>query len=55
MGILPLQFENEDSVESSSLTGEETYTFPGLKVLLDASFANGRELTVKVTMRRAHA
>ncbi len=49
MGILPLQFENEDTVESLSLTGEETYSFPGLKALLDAKFANGRELTVEVT------
>jgi aconitate hydratase len=49
MGILPLQFENEDTAESLSLTGEETYSFPGLKALLDAKFANGRELTVEVT------
>jgi aconitate hydratase len=49
MGILPLQFENEDNVESLGLTGEETYSFPGLKALLDARFANGRELTVEVT------
>ncbi len=54
MGILPLQFENEDSVESLSLTGEETYTFPGLKALLDARFANGRELTVEVTDANKH-
>jgi aconitate hydratase len=49
MGILPLQFENEDNIESLGLTGEETYSFPGLKALLDARFANGRELTVEVT------
>jgi aconitate hydratase len=49
MGILPLQFENEDTVESLALTGEETYSFPGLKALLDTRFANGRELTVEVT------
>jgi aconitate hydratase len=49
MGILPLQFENEDTVEALALTGEETYSFPGLKALLDARFANGRELTVEVT------
>ncbi|HEX4582048.1 MAG TPA: aconitate hydratase AcnA [Acidobacteriaceae bacterium] len=48
MGILPLQFENEDTVESLGLTGEETYSFPGLKALLDARFANGRDLTVEV-------
>jgi aconitate hydratase len=49
MGILPLQFENEDTVESLALIGEETYSFPGLKGLLDARFANGRELTVEMT------
>ncbi len=54
MGILPLQFENEDSVESLSLTGEETYSFPGLKALLDARFANGSELTVEVTDANKH-
>ncbi len=49
MGILPLQFVNGETVESLGLTGEETYSFPGLKALLDAKFANGRELTVEVT------
>ena len=49
MGILPLQFVNGETVESLALTGEETYSFPGLKALLDARFANGRELTVEVT------
>ena len=49
MGVLPLQFVNGETVESLGLTGEETYGFPGLKALLDAKFANGRELTVEVT------
>jgi aconitate hydratase len=49
MGILPLQFVNGETVESLGLTGEETYSFPGLKALLDAKFANGRDLTVEVT------
>jgi aconitate hydratase len=49
MGILPLQFENGQNVESLGLIGEETYSFPGLKALLDAKFANGRDLTVEVT------
>jgi aconitate hydratase len=49
MGILPLQFVNGETVESLGLTGEETYSFPGLKALLDARFANGRDLTVEVT------
>jgi aconitate hydratase len=54
MGILPLQFENEDTVESLSLTGEETYSFPGLKELLDSRFANGRDLMVEVTDTKKH-
>ncbi len=49
MGILPLQFENEDTVESLGLTGEETYSFPGLRALLESRFAYGRELTVEAT------
>jgi aconitate hydratase len=39
---------NGETVESLGLTGEETYSFPGLKALLDTKFANGRELTVEV-------
>jgi aconitate hydratase len=54
MGILPLQFENEDNVASLGLTGEETYSFPGLKALLEARLANGRELTVEVTDANKH-
>ena len=54
MGILPLQFENEDTVESLYLTGEETYSFPGLKELLDSRFANGRDLLVEVTDANKH-
>jgi aconitate hydratase len=49
MGILPLQFAEGQNVESLGLTGEETYSFPGLKTLLDARLANGRDLTVEVT------
>ncbi|MCG1055261.1 aconitate hydratase AcnA [Mycetohabitans sp. B5] len=30
MGVLPLQFENEDSVQSLGITGEETYDIEGL-------------------------
>jgi aconitate hydratase len=36
MGILPLQFEEGQNVESLGLTGEETYTFRHLKMRLDA-------------------
>jgi aconitate hydratase len=53
MGILPLQFETGESVESLGLTGEETFTLgakPGeLKAMLDAKFADGRRLTVVAT------
>ena len=55
MGILPLQFENEENVESLALTGEETFSFTGLKQLLEARFASGRELTVEVTNTQQHS
>jgi aconitate hydratase len=55
MGILPLQFETGDDVNSLGLTGEETYSFPGLKALLSARLANGRLLTVNVTDAQGHA
>ena len=54
MGILPLQFENEENVESLALSGEETFSFPGLKALLDARLASGRDLTVEVTDANQH-
>jgi aconitate hydratase len=54
MGILPLQFETGDDVNSLGLTGEETYSFPGLKALLSARLANGRLLTVEVTDGKGH-
>jgi aconitate hydratase len=49
MGILPLQFEDGQSVESLGLTGEEVFDFPGLKGLLNAKFAQGRTLRVRAT------
>ncbi|HUX43341.1 MAG TPA: aconitate hydratase AcnA [Terracidiphilus sp.] len=49
MGILPLQFEAGQSVESLGLTGEEVFDFPGLTAMLKAKFANGRALTVTAT------
>jgi len=49
MGILPLQFEAGQNVESLGLTGEEIYDFPGLTELLKAKFAGGRTLKVKAT------
>ncbi len=47
MGILPLQFEANQNVESLGLTGEEVYDLTGLRAMLDRKFANGRKLTVK--------
>ena len=42
MGILPLQFEEGQNVESLGLTGEEVYDFAGLTNLLKSKFANGQ-------------
>ena len=47
MGILPLQFEEGQNVESLGLTGEEVYDFAWLTELLKAKFNNGRKLKVK--------
>jgi aconitate hydratase len=49
MGILPLQFENGQNVESLGLTGEEVFDFPGLTVLLAGRLAAGRTLQVIAT------
>jgi aconitate hydratase len=49
MGILPLQFSAGETVESHGLTGEELYSFPGLKAMLDSKFAQGKTLNVQVT------
>jgi aconitate hydratase len=53
MGILPLQFEAGESVESHGLTGEETFTLgsaPGeLRSMLEWKFAAGKNLLVVAT------
>jgi aconitate hydratase len=49
MGILPLQFEEGQNVESLGLTGEEIFDFPGLTELLKSKFANGRTIKVRAT------
>ncbi len=53
MGILPLQFEAGESVDSLGLSGEETFTLgtkPGeLKAMLDSKFESGKKLTVTAT------
>ncbi len=47
MGILPLQFESGQSVESLGLTGEEVFDLAGIRQMLEQKFAQGRTLTVK--------
>ena len=52
MGILPLQFQHGENVESHSLTGGETYTLgaPGvLKTMLEEKFVNGKNIVVTAT------
>ncbi|MGC1424489.1 MAG: aconitate hydratase [Terracidiphilus sp.] len=46
MGILPLQFEEGQNVESLGLTGEEVYDFAGLTDLLKSKFGGDRTLKV---------
>ena len=56
MGILPLQFQPGESVESYGLTGEETFTLgePGqLRSMLESGFATGKNLTVTATTPEA--
>ncbi len=52
MGILPLQFQPGEGVESYGLTGEETFTLgePGqLRRMLEDGFSAGRNLTITAT------
>jgi aconitate hydratase len=49
MGILPLQFESGQNVETLGLTGEEVYDFPGLTAMLKNKFSDGRTIAVKAT------
>jgi len=49
MGILPLQFEAGQNVDSLGLTGEETYEILGFRERLDAKFENGRTVAVVAT------
>jgi aconitate hydratase len=49
MGILPLQFNAGENVESLGLTGEETFSVgkPGeLRAMLDGKFSGGKTITV---------
>jgi aconitate hydratase len=49
MGIVPLELTGGQTVESLGLSGEETFDIVGLPELLEQSFSNGRELTVRAT------
>ncbi len=52
MGILPLQLQYGESVDTYGLTGEELFTLgePGqLRAMLDDGFASGKNLTVRAT------
>ena len=52
MGILPLQFQPGEGVDSYGLTGEETFTLgqPGeLRGMLESGFATGKNLTITAT------
>src|SRR5215472_4405479 len=49
MGILPLQFLNEENPDTLGLTGEETYDIIGLPQLLAGKFAGGRQVKVQAT------
>jgi aconitate hydratase len=59
MGVLPLQFLGDDSVQSLGITGEETYDLTGLEgdikpqqeVTLIINRANGQKQEVKVLLR----
>ena len=49
MGILPLQFEAGQNVESLGLSGEETYDIVGFRDRLDSKFESGRTVQVVAT------
>jgi len=49
MGILPLQFESGQNIESLALNGEEVLDFPGLKTLLAAKLSGNKRIEVKAT------
>jgi len=48
MGILPLQFLDDENAETSGLTGEELYHVVGLANMLE-DFAPGRTVKVRAT------
>jgi aconitate hydratase len=49
MGILPLEFPKDQTPETLSLSGEETYDFEGIRSGVESRFACGRDLRVRAT------
>jgi aconitate hydratase len=49
MGVVPLQFAAEESVESHGLTGHETFEIVGLAQAVANEFVDGKQLTVRAT------
>jgi aconitate hydratase len=49
MGILPLQFLQEEDPDTLGLTGEETYDIVGLPELLAGKLAGNRQIKVRAT------
>jgi len=49
MGIVPLQFEEGESVASLGLSGEERFDIAGLQELIAAGFRDGRRVRVNAT------
>jgi aconitate hydratase len=49
MGILPLQFAGNESVDTLGLTGREVFDFIGLSAAIQSRFAGGRTLMVEAT------
>src|SRR5437016_1494177 len=49
MGILPLQFLEEEDAETLGLGGDEVYEISGLPALLQEKFAGGRQVKVRAT------
>jgi aconitate hydratase len=50
MGILPLQFQPEETAESLKLTGEEIFEITGIRDLVER-FAPARQIKVKATSK----
>jgi aconitate hydratase len=51
MGILPLQFLEEEDAGTLSLNGDEVYEIIGLPAMLEAKFSEGRQLKVRAISR----